>query len=158
SQSNPRTASTPTSSAANVENIAISSARLRRGRRREPPSCTIFRRTPMDINFEKSKGETSEWRTPGPSLLDRIGLVYGLDPCAPTSGYYAVRARTVFTVVDNGLVRPWRGYGLVFVNPPWSEERRAVVPWLRKFFAEADGGIFVCVARTSADWFHELVL
>jgi len=33
-----------------------------------------------------------------------------------------------------------------------------VVPWLRKFFAEADGGIFVCVARTSADWFQQLVL
>jgi hypothetical protein len=109
-------------------------------------------------NYERAKGESSEWRTPGPSLLDPIGLKYGLDPCAPTSGYYAVRARKVFTIADNGLLQSWRGHGEVFVNPPWSEERRAVVPWLRKFFAEADGGIFVCVARTSADWFHELVL
>ena len=36
--------------------------------------------------------------------------------------------------------------------------RRGVVPWLGKFFAEADGGIFFCVARTSCDWFHEFVL
>jgi hypothetical protein len=108
-------------------------------------------------NYEKAKGESSEWRTPA-SLLDQIGLEYGLDPCGPVGGYCAVRARKVFTVADNGLMQPWRGHGSAFVNPPWSEERRAVVPWLRKFFAEADGGIFVCVARTSADWFHGLVL
>ena len=112
----------------------------------------------MVDNYEKAKGESSEWRTSGPSLLDPIGLKYGLDPCAPMSGYYAVRAEKVFTVADNGLVQPWRGHGLVFSNPPWSEARGAVVPWLRKFFAEADGGIFVCVARTSCDWWHQLVL
>jgi len=112
----------------------------------------------MVDNYEKAKGESSEWRTPGPSFLDPIGLRYGLDPSAPMSGYYAVRAGKVFTIAENGLLQSWRGHGEVFVNPPWSEERRAVVPWLRKFFAEADGGIFVCVARTSADWFHELVL
>jgi hypothetical protein len=50
----------------------------------------------------------------------------------------------------------WRG--LVFANPPWSERRRAVVPWLLKFFAHGDGGIFLCVARTSADWFQDIVL
>jgi hypothetical protein len=112
----------------------------------------------MVDNYEKAKGESSEWRTPG-LLLDAIGLEFGLDPCAPMDGgYYAVRARKVFTAADNGLVQSWRGYGLAFVNCPWSEQKRAVVPWLRKFFVEADGGIFVCVARTSCDWFHQLVL
>ena len=111
----------------------------------------------MVDNYEKAKGESSEWRTPA-SLLDPIGLKYGLDPCGPTSGYYAVEAGKVFTIIDNGLLQSWRGHGLVFVNPPWSEERRAVACWLCKFFAEADGGIFICVARTSADWFHQLVL
>ena len=110
----------------------------------------------MVDNYEKAKGESSEWRTPA-SLLDPIGLEYGLDPCAPTSGYYAVQAERVFTIADNGLAQSWCGFGSVFVNPPWSETRRAVVPWLRKFFAEADGGIFVCVARTSADWCQEFV-
>jgi len=110
----------------------------------------------MVDNYEKAKGESSEWRTPA-SLLDPIGLKYGLDPCAPTGGYYAVQAERVFTIADNGLAQSWHGFGSVFVNPPWSETRRAVVPWLRKFFAEADGGIFVCVARTSADWCQEFV-
>ena len=111
----------------------------------------------MVDNYEKAKGESSEWRTPA-AILNPIGLRYGLDPCAPQSVYCAVRARKVFTVADNGLLQSWRGYGLVFVNPPWSEQKRAVVPWLRTFFAESDGGIFVCVARTSSDWWHQLVL
>jgi len=34
---------------------------------------------------EMSVGQSSEWRTPGPTLLDPIGLKYGLDPCARTS-------------------------------------------------------------------------
>ena len=107
-------------------------------------------------NYERAKGMSSEWRSPGPTLVDPIGLEYGLDSCAPLSGYNAVRARTRFTVHDNGLVQSWAG-GLVHCNPPWSERRGAVLPWLRKFFTEADGGIFICVARTSCDWFHELV-
>jgi hypothetical protein len=74
------------------------------------------------------------------------------------SGYYAVQAEKLLTAADNGLKQSWRGQGLVFANPPWSEERRAVVPWLRKFNDEADGGIFVCVARTSSDWWHLHVL
>jgi hypothetical protein len=62
----------------------------------------------MDKNFEKAKGNTSEWRTPA--------------------------------------------------TPPWSEKKRAVVPWLHRYFSHDGGGIFLCVARTSCDWWHELVL
>jgi hypothetical protein len=54
-------------------------------------------------------------------------------------------------------VKPW-GDGLAYVNPPWSEHRGAVVPWLRRFFAHPGGGILVCVARNSCSWFHEIVL
>jgi hypothetical protein len=110
----------------------------------------------MVDNYEKAKGNSSEWRTPG-SLLDKLGLEYARDPCAPLDGYYCVPAKKIYTKHDNGLLLPW-GDGQVFVNPPWSEERRAVVPWLRKFSAHDGGGIFVCVARTSCDWFHEFVL
>ena len=109
-------------------------------------------------HYEPSVAVSSEWRSPGPTLLERIGLEYGLDSCGPLSGYYAVKTKKVFTVVDNGLVQSWRGYGLVYCNPPWAEQRRAVLRWLDKFFEEADGGIFVCVARTSADWFQDGVL
>jgi hypothetical protein len=54
----------------------------------------------MVDNYEKAKGESSEWRTSGPAILDPIGVEWGIDPCAP----------------------------------------------------------MVAVARTSADWFHQLVL
>jgi len=110
----------------------------------------------MVDNYERAKGESSEWRTPA-SLLNPIGLRFRLDPCAPLDGYYCVPAKKVYTERDDGLVKPW-GDGLVYVNPPWSERRGAVVPWLRRFFTHDGGGIFVCVARTSCDWFHQLVL
>jgi hypothetical protein len=111
----------------------------------------------MDKNFEKAKGNTSEWRTPK-YYFTALRLKFGLDPCAPLDGFYCVPALVCFTIRENGLAQSWRGRGLVYSNPPWSDEREAVVPWLIKFFEEADGGIFVCVARTSASWFQQLVL
>jgi hypothetical protein len=107
-------------------------------------------------NFERAKGESSEWRTPK-FIFDALGLKFVVDPCGPENGYYAVPAARVFTKRDNGLLLPW-GDGIAFVNPPWSEHRGAVVPWLHRYFAHPCGGIFVCVARTSCDWWHELVL
>jgi hypothetical protein len=109
----------------------------------------------MVNNYEKAVGESSEWRTPQ-FIFDTLALEFDLDPCAPTFGFNCVPAKRIYTRYDDGLRQPWAG--TVYVNPPWSEERRAVVAWLRKFFAHDGGGIFICVARTSADWFHELVL
>jgi DNA N-6-adenine-methyltransferase Dam len=110
----------------------------------------------MVDNYEKAKGESSEWRTPK-FIFDGLGLRFALDPCAPEGGFYCVPAEKIYTARDDGLVKPW-GDGLAYVNPPWSEHRGAVVPWLRRFFAHPGGGILVCVARTSCSWFHEIVL
>jgi hypothetical protein len=109
----------------------------------------------MVDNYEKAVGLSSEWRTP-PFIFAALALQFDLDPCAPVNGFYCVPATTRLTVHDNGLRASWRG-GLTFVNPPWSEGRGAVVPWLRRFYAHRGGGIFVCVARTSCDWWCELV-
>ena len=103
---------------------------------------------------EAAVGESSEWRTPA-SIFDALRLKFDLDPCGPEDGFCCVPAKRIYTRHNNGLLPPWRG--LVFANPPWSERRRAVVPWLRRFFAHPDGGIFLCVARTSADWFQDVV-
>jgi len=111
----------------------------------------------MVKNYEKAKGESPEWRSPQ-FFFDGFGLEFGLDPCAPLDGFYCVPATTRFTIHDDGLRQSWKGLGLVYCNSPWSIRKRHVVPWLHKFWTEAAGGIFVCVARTSADWFHELVL
>jgi integrase len=62
--------------------------------------------------------------------------------------------RRIFTARDDGLRQPW--HGLIWLNPPFGG-RRGQVPWLRKFF-EHRNGIALCAARTSADWFHELVV
>src|SRR5262245_38884438 len=110
----------------------------------------------MVDNYEKAKGESSEWRTPK-FIFDALGLEFAVDPCGPQNGFCCVPAKKIYTAVDDGLRQPW-GDGLAFVNPPWSEKRCAVVPWLRRFFTHQDGGVFVCVARTSCSWFHKLVL
>jgi hypothetical protein len=104
---------------------------------------------------ELSAGQSSEWRTP-PEPLQALGLEYDLDPCWPLSGPCFVPARTRFTVLDDGLKKSWDGYGSVFMNPPFGG-RRGQVPWLKKFFAHGDG-IALVAARTSADWFHEVVV
>jgi hypothetical protein len=111
----------------------------------------------MVDNYEKPKGESSEWRTPK-FFFDALKLPFDVDVCAPLDGFYCVPARMRFTVRENGLARSWKRLGPVYCNPPWSEKKEAVVPWLVKFFEEADGGIFVCVARTSSRWWHALVL
>jgi len=110
----------------------------------------------MVDNYEKAKGESSEWRTPK-FIFDALKLEFALDPCGPQGGYYCVPAKKIYTAADDGLRQPW-GDGLAFVNPPWSEKRCAVVPWLRRFFAHPGGGVFIAVARTSCSWFHQLVL
>lgn len=102
---------------------------------------------------ERSVGQSSEWRTP-PAYFDRIGLEFDLDPCWPLTGPCFVPARTRYTVADDGLRQRW--HGLAWVNPPFGG-RRGQVPWLRKFF-EHRNGIALCAARTSADWFHAVVL
>src|SRR5262245_9942572 len=128
---------------------------MRNWRRRQWRHAGSAWRNAMVKNHERAVGESSEWRTPR-FIFDALGLTFDLDPCAPTSGFYAVPAKKIYTVHDNGRALPW--FGLVYVNSPWSEKKRAVVPWLRRYFAHNDGGIFVCVARTSCDWWHELVL
>jgi len=65
-----------------------------------------------------------------------------------------VPALRIFTADDDGLRQPWSG--LTWLNPPFGGRRGQVV-WLRKFFAHGNG-IALVAARTSADWFHEVVV
>ena len=104
---------------------------------------------------EPSIGATSDWFTP-PELFRALGLVFDLDPAHPgrDNPHCVVPTRKIFTEADDGLRQPW--HGLVWLNPPFGG-RRGQVPWLRKFFAHGDG-IALVAARTSADWFHEVVV
>jgi hypothetical protein len=97
--------------------------------------------------------EPSEWFTP-PEYFKALGLVFDLDPCSPGPDHW-VPAKKIYTKADDGLRQPW--HGLVFMNPPFGGRRGHVLPWLLKFFAHGNG-IALCAARTSADWFHEVVV
>src|SRR5262245_8250360 len=102
---------------------------------------------------EPSIGATSDWYTP-PEIFEALGLVFNLDPCSPGPDLCFVPAKRIYTEADDGLRQPWSG--IVWLNPPFGG-RRGQVPWLRKFFTHGDG-IALCAARTSADWFHEVVV
>jgi len=99
-------------------------------------------------------GLSDEWMTPK-FIFDAIGLEFDLDPAHPGRGnpHCVVPAKRIFTEHDNGLFHPW--HGVVWLNPPYGG-RRGQVPWLKKFFAHGNG-IALVAARTSADWFHEVV-
>ena len=103
---------------------------------------------------ENSIGASDDWHTPA-SLLNPIGLIYDLDPCAPLDRtYYFVKAHRTYTKEDDGLAQPW--FGLTFLNPPFGG-RCGHLPWLRKFFDHCNG-VAICRAYTSSWWFHEVVL
>src|SRR5215831_4067470 len=111
-------------------------------------------RTPM-AEHEPCIGKSSDWFTPKP-IFDALGLVFDLDPAHPgrDNPHCVVPTRRIFTARDDGLRQPW--HGLIWLNPPFGG-RRGQVPWLRKFLEHCNG-IALCAARTSADWFHELVI
>jgi hypothetical protein len=100
-------------------------------------------------------GATSEWFTPL-ALFTSIGLTFDVDPAHPGNGtpFCVVPARRVYTAKDDGLAQNW--HGLIWLNPPFGG-RRGQVPWVRKFLAHGNG-ICLVAARTSADWFHDVVV
>jgi hypothetical protein len=104
---------------------------------------------------ELSVGLSSDWLTPKP-IFDGLKLTFDLDPAHPgwENSYCVVPTRRIFTVDDDGLRQPWSG--TLWLNPPFGG-RRGQVPWLKRFFAHADG-IALVAARTSADWFHQVVV
>jgi hypothetical protein len=106
---------------------------------------------------EFSIGLSSDWLTPKSPIFDRLApLTFDLDPAHPgwDNPYVAVPTRRIYTVADDGLRQPW--HGTVWLNPPFGG-RRGQVPWLQRFFVHADG-IALVAARTSADWFHQVVV
>ena len=100
-------------------------------------------------------GKSDDWLTPKP-IFDALPIdEFDLDPAHPgrDNPHCVVPARKIFTRADDGLRQPW--HGLAWLNPPFGG-RCGQVPWLRKFFAHGNG-IALVAARTSADWFHDVV-
>lgn len=102
--------------------------------------------------------EPEEHYTPQ-SIFDALRIKqFDLDPAHPgrDNPYCCVPARRIFTKADDGLRQPWPRGALTFMNPPFGG-RRGQVPWLKKFFQHRNG-IALVAARTSADWFHKVVV
>jgi len=112
---------------------------------------------------ELSIGLSSDWLTP-PKIfagLKRGGIDrFDLDVAhPPASDLCFVPCDKFYTLEDDGLKQPWQIHKdrrtLVWGNFPFGG-RRGQVPWLRLFFKHYYG-IALVAARTSADWFCEVV-
>lgn len=93
------------------------------------------------------RGASDVWLTPR-HIIDALGP-FDLDPCAAPEPRPWPTAGTHYTEAHDGLSREWRGFGLVWCNPPFGP--RAGV-WLERL-ADHGSGIGLCAARTETSWF-----
>lgn len=96
-------------------------------------------------------GGSDNWQTED-KVLDAVCCIgpIGLDPATapdnPTDAEY------FFTEEDDGLSQEWLGHGLVFGNPPYSQNRL----WVAKCVEQAKQGaeiVLLIPARTGAQYF-----
>lgn len=99
-------------------------------------------------HVRRSSNSTDSWITPK-WLLDRIGP-FDLDPCASVEQPWPC-ATSQYTVLDNGLLRPWHGF--VYMNPPYGRQLHV---WLNRL-ALHQNGIALVFARTDTTAFFEEV-
>jgi hypothetical protein len=99
----------------------------------------------------------SDWNTPA-EVLDPVrafndGEPPGLDPCSNEQSIVGARLEWRLERGEDGLVRSWRGFGLVFVNWPYDDS----LAWARKMAEEARDGVEILglgPARTDTEWFQ----
>ena len=97
----------------------------------------------------------TNWYTPQVvmDLVEKFDMI-GLDPCWEEE--CLVKPMRRFTKRDDGLIRDWSGYGLVFVNPPYDDLKR----WCEKIASEGDKGteiIALLPARTDTRAFQDYI-
>jgi hypothetical protein len=98
-----------------------------------------------------ARSRTYEWLTP-PAIIEALGGPdsFDLDPASPIVRPWPT-ARAHYTIVDNGLVKPW--FGRVWVNPPYG---RTIGRWLARMAAHGRGVVLI-FARTDTEAFHDHV-
>jgi hypothetical protein len=86
-------------------------------------------------------------------VREALGGSIGLDPCTVDSN--PVGAQLFYTVVDDGLSRPWGGPWLtVYCNPPYGKARE---PWVRRCAQAGAAGqrvVLLMPAHTDTRIFH----
>lgn len=94
-------------------------------------------------------------------VVRAFGKEIGLDPATfpdnPTG------ARKFYTVADDGLSQPWHGFGLVFLNHPYSDKNDMTRSWQWTLKSKTENRLYgteiisLLPVRTDAEWFHENV-
>ena len=101
-----------------------------------------------------------DWMTPtyvlAPARLTMGGI--DLDPASSPLANQTVKAKNIFTEIENGLNQPW--FGRVWLN--WPYGRRENKLWSAKILTEIDAGrieqiCFICYASTSEAWYQTLL-
>ena len=81
-------------------------------------------------------------------IFDSLKLIFDLDVCAPKGGPVHTPAVEYFDQESDGLASKW--FGLVYMNPPYSQPR----PWVEKWLAHGSGIALVPFAKSQ--WFVDL--
>jgi hypothetical protein len=99
----------------------------------------------------------NEWFTPS-AYLDIAREALGeidLDPASHVLAQERVRAKTFYTIAEDGLAQEW--FGRVWLNPPYC--RALLSPFVDKLVAECTSGhvseaILLTHNYTETEWFH----
>ncbi|MDA4845985.1 DNA N-6-adenine-methyltransferase [Hoeflea poritis] len=101
---------------------------------------------------QSSRPRTENWLTP-PYVLEAVGGPgsFDLDPCSPVDRPWPT-ARQHYTIVDNGLHKPW--HGRVWLNPPYRRDK--IGAWLARMTGHGVG-LALIFARTETEAFQRYV-
>lgn len=99
-----------------------------------------------DIGFahDRTTGK-EEWLTP-PRIILALGE-FDLDPCAPVNRPWPT-AREHYTLLDNGLSKPWRGR--VWLNPPYGNQTEQ---WMARLAQHGQGTALIYCRTETASFF-----
>lgn len=95
------------------------------------------------------------------SAIKVFGGVIDLDPASGIAANERIKAKTIFTEIENGLEQEW--FGNVWLNPPYSKNKESHLnSWIDKIcyeyvaFSSIKQAILLTPNWTERKWFQEL--
>lgn len=98
----------------------------------------------MNRHHRPTPSSKDEWLTP-PEIVRALGP-FDLDPCSPANRPWPTAAEH-FTVLDDGLSRPW--HGRVWCNPPYGRETGR---WLARCAEHGNATALVFARTETSAW------
>jgi len=111
-----------------------------------------------NVHVSNNSGE-NEWYTP-PQYIEAARIVMGcidIDPASSALANKTVKAKTFFTMQDDGLIREWRGK--LWMNPPYASGliEKFIKKYSEHIGADVQEGIVLVNNATETAWFQQLV-